>query len=164
MIGQSGHCNGHQAADGQPYRHRPALFLSSHQLSSTSLCPTEEEMGQKLPPRPAWACWEGSEASPPQPHDLRAFWWAHPGTIAPCIQSMGEECIYWISFSFPFSHIFTLFCFGLLYCHFNALTLKHLVQCRAFLKDDKQEQGCVCTFFSSGCLQAHTVVPCFSPL
>lgn len=36
-------------------------------------CSTEAEIGQKLPPRPAWARWEGGEPSFSEPRYLGAF-------------------------------------------------------------------------------------------
>lgn len=102
-------------------------------------------------------------ATPPQGFLMSSPWNSY--TLYTKCGWRGSSCIYWIGISFPFSHIFNTFLlrFVILSLHCTD-PVKHLVQCRAFLKDDKQEHGCVCTFLSSGCFPAHTVVPCFSPL
>lgn len=123
------------------------LCSSPHQLSSTSLCPTEEKIGQKCPPRPVWSLlgvqWsQFSRATPPQGCLMGLPW--NNYTSYTTYRGRGSSCIYWIGISFPFSHIFNTFLlwFVILPLHCTD-TLKHLVQYRAFPKDEARKWLCV---------------------
>lgn len=152
--------------DNQPYSHRTTLFLSPPALLNI----TEPYWGENRPEMPSQASvvmlggqWsQFSRATPPQGFLMGLPW--NNYTSYTTYRGRGSSCIYWIGTSFPFSHIFNTFLlwFVILSLHCTD-TLKHLVQYRAFPKDDKQENGCVCTFLSSGCFPAHRVAPCFSP-